>query len=61
ACKKAECQRAKKAAWQRHKIKTDPDYKFNQKLCQRQWVEARPGYWRVRSWPGSDQGNYLEC
>jgi len=31
----------------RHKIKTDPDYRFNQKLCQRQWVEAHPGYWKA--------------
>jgi len=47
ACKKVGCQRAKKAAWQRYKIKTDPDYKFNQKVCQRQWVESHPGYWKA--------------
>ncbi len=47
ACKKGGCQRAKKAAWQRHKMKTDPDYRFNQKLCHRQWVESRPGYWKA--------------
>ena len=47
ACKKVKCQRAKKAAWQRHKMKTDPDYKFNQKVCQRQWTEANPGYWKA--------------
>jgi len=46
ACKKEECQRAKKAAWQRHKMRTDPDYRFNQKVSQRQWVEAHPGYWQ---------------
>jgi hypothetical protein len=46
ACKKVECQRAKKAAWQRHKIKTDPDYRFNQKVCQRRWAENHPGYWK---------------
>ena len=46
ACKKEECQRAKKAAWQRHKMRTDPDYRFNQKVCQRQWGEAHPGYWQ---------------
>ena len=45
ACKKVVCQRAKKAAWQRHKIKTDPDYRFNQKVCQRRWTEEHPGYW----------------
>jgi hypothetical protein len=47
ACKKVQCQRAKKAAWQRHKMRTDPDYRFNQKLCQRQWVQSRPGYWKA--------------
>ena len=46
ACKKVACQRAKKAGWQRHKMKTDPDYRFNQKLSQRQWVETNPGYWQ---------------
>lgn len=47
ACKKIQCQRAKKAAWQRHKIRTDPDYEFNQKLSQRQWLEGNPGYWKT--------------
>lgn len=47
ACKELRCQRAKKAAWQRYKMKTDPDYRFNQKMSQRQWVEAHPGYWRA--------------
>ena len=46
ACRQVKCQRAKKAAWQRYKIKTDPDYRFTQKLCQKQWVEANPGYWK---------------
>ena len=47
ACKRVECQRAKKAAWQRHKMRTDPDYRFNQKLSQNQWVKANPGYWKA--------------
>ena len=46
ACKRRECQRAKKAAWQRHKLKTDPDYRINQRVCQRQWAEEHPGYWK---------------
>ena len=46
ACKNPECQRAKKAAWQRHKMHTDPDYRLNQKLSQKQWAMANPGYWR---------------
>jgi len=46
ACKKEKCQRAKKAAWQRHKMRTDPIYKANQKSSQKQWAMANPGYWR---------------
>ena len=29
ACKKLECRRTNKAAWQRHKMKTYPDDQFN--------------------------------
>ena len=46
ACKKEKCQRAKKAARQRHKLKTDPIYAANQKSSQQQWVKAHPGYWK---------------
>ena len=46
ACKKEKCQKAKKAAWQRHKLKTDPIYKANQKSSQEQWLKANPGYWK---------------
>jgi len=46
ACKKTECQRAKKADWQRHKMKIDPIYNANQKISQKEWVRANPGYWK---------------
>jgi len=46
ACKKEKCQKAKKAAWQRHKLKTDPVYKANQTSSQQQWLKANPGYWK---------------
>jgi hypothetical protein len=46
ACKKKECQKAKKAAWQRHKLKTDSVYKANQISSQQQWLKANPGYWK---------------
>ena len=46
ACKKEKCQKAKKAAWQRHRMKTDPIYAANQKSSQQQWVNANPGYWK---------------
>ena len=46
ACKRDKCQKAKKAAWQRHKMKTDPVYAANQKSSQQQWIKANPGYWK---------------
>ena len=45
-CMKPDCRRARKAAWQRHKMRTDPAYRFNQKVSQRQWAERHPNYWR---------------
>ena len=47
ACKKVECQKAKKAAWQRHKLKTDPVYAANQKSSPEKWVKANLGYWKT--------------
>ncbi len=46
ACKKVKCQRAKKAARQRQRLKTDPIYAANQKSSQQQWVNANAGYWK---------------
>jgi len=46
ACKKEKCQKSRKAAWQRHKIRTDPIYKANWKSSQKQWAMANPGYWK---------------
>jgi len=45
-CPKPECQRARKAAWKRFKMRTDPDYKYNQTLSNKKWAKAHPGYWR---------------
>ena len=45
-CGKPECQRARKAAWQRHKIQTDSDYRLYQKLSRKQWNKNHPGYWK---------------
>ena len=46
ACKKPQCQRAKKADWQRHKMKIDPAYNASQKISRKQWARANPGYWK---------------
>ena len=45
-CSRSVCQRARKAAWQRFKMKTDPDYRTQQKLSQRKWLEDNPDYWK---------------
>ncbi len=46
ACKRPSCQRAKKADWQRHKMKTDPVYNSGQKMSQQQWAKENPHYWK---------------
>ena len=64
ACRKLKCQRAKKAAWQRHKLKTDPIYKANQNSSQQQWVEANPGYWtkyRERNPKSAERNRILQA
>jgi uncharacterized protein (DUF4415 family) len=45
-CPKLVCQRARKAAWKRYKMHTDPDYKFNQTVSNKNWAKAKPGYWK---------------
>jgi hypothetical protein len=45
-CTAPECQKARKAAWQRNKMHTDPDYKADQKLSQKKWAIVNPGYWK---------------
>lgn len=47
-CSSPDCQRARKRQWQRHKLKSDPDYRINQKDAQRAWTERNQDYWRVR-------------
>lgn len=45
-CSLPGCQRARRAKWQREKMKTDPDYHDNQQRCRKQWAEANRSYWR---------------
>ena len=45
-CMKPPCRRAKKAAWKRHKMATDPDFKLDQKLSNQKWAQNTPGYWK---------------
>ena len=45
-CMKPACRRAKKAAWKRHKMAVDPDFKLDQKLSNKKWAAKHPGYWK---------------
>ena len=38
---------SRKAAWKRYKMRSDPDYKFNQTLSNKKWAKANPGYWKA--------------
>lgn len=45
-CGKPECQKARKAAWKRKKMRDDPEYRLNQQASNKAWFEAHPGYWK---------------
>lgn len=45
-CLDAPCQQARKTAWHRNKMNTDPEYKAGQRLSQRKWQRNNPNYWR---------------
>ena len=54
-CGKKACQNARRAEWQRQKMKTDPDYRQNQKQAQKDWRSQNPGYWK---WYRSKNADY---
>ncbi len=45
-CSSAECQRKRKARWQKLKMSMDADYRLNQRTSQEKWVDKNPGYWK---------------
>lgn len=45
-CSSPDCQRARKRQWQRNKLKSDPDYRINQRAAQEAWSRRNPDYWR---------------
>jgi hypothetical protein len=45
-CSKRACQRTRRRGWQRHKLKTDADYRADQAAAQRRWCERHRDYWR---------------
>lgn len=45
-CGRSECQRSRKATWQRDKLAKDRDYRDNQSDAQRQWRCRNRQYWK---------------
>ncbi len=46
-CNRPECQRARKALWQKQKMLQDPDYQTTHHEAQKTWMEQHPGYWKT--------------
>jgi hypothetical protein len=45
-CDKKDCQHARKARWQRQKMRDDPDYRDDHRDGQQGWIEQNRDYWR---------------
>lgn len=45
-CSAPACQRARRRAWQRQRLRSDPDYRENQAQAQANWLARHPDYWR---------------
>lgn len=45
-CGEIDCQRARKCKWQKEKLAVDPDYKANQRDCQKEWHQRHPHYYK---------------
>ncbi len=45
-CSEPDCQRVRKALWQKQKLATDPEYKEEQRLAQNKWLQNNPDYWK---------------
>ncbi|MBW0450643.1 hypothetical protein EN871_09275 [bacterium M00.F.Ca.ET.228.01.1.1] len=45
-CSANACQRARRRAWQRQRLRTDSDYRDNQGRAQTDWLARHPDYWR---------------
>ena len=46
-CSAKDCQRARKRAWQKKKLREDSAYRLNQADAQKRWVAKNPGYWQA--------------
>ena len=45
-CNRPKCQRAKKARWQREKVRRDLDYQADHREAQKTWQQQHPDYWK---------------
>ena len=45
-CSTPDCQRVRKALWQKQKLASDPDYKESQHLSNNKWLQNNPDYWK---------------
>ena len=45
-CSRKECQKARKAKWQREKMASDEEYRKNQADSQARWAAKKEGYWK---------------
>jgi hypothetical protein len=45
-CSKTECQNARKARWEKHRRKIDPEFRQSRKISQKKWLENNPEYWK---------------
>ena len=46
-CNRPECRQAKKALWQREKMRRDPDYQADHRDAQKNWLKHHPDYWKT--------------
>jgi hypothetical protein len=44
---KPDCRRAKKAAWKREKMRTDPQFRLDCQLSNQKWLKENPGDWKA--------------
>ena len=56
-CNEKACRRARKADWQRAKMKNDPVYRANQKQSQADWLSKNPDYWKQHRAEHSEQAD----
>lgn len=46
-CSSAACQRERRRRWQAAQLRSDPDYRVNQRAAQKAWSQRHPEYWRA--------------